>query len=122
MASHPPHSSEDVSESASFDLVLAIMLWIGAICLICAVNYGAIHGVNVQLHGVFVVLHHYHAKWLVAGLAALMGAGMFQSALRRMRSVPKDPEFLQGAVMLESARWLQQTKARPPANAGNSRR
>lgn len=117
MASHPSHSSEDVSESASFDLVVGIMLCIGAICLVCAVNYGATHGVNVHLHGAFVLLHRYYGQWIVAGLAAVMGAGMCQSALRRMKSVPKEPEFSEGAVVLESARWLQQAKARPPANS-----
>jgi hypothetical protein len=120
MATHPRYTSEDDSESASFDMIVAIMLWLGAICLVCAVNYGAIHGVPAHMHGAFVVLHQYCGKWVVAALATIMGAGMFQSARRRMQRARKDTEFFEGAVLLESARWAQQTKASPPANAGNS--
>lgn len=111
MSSHL-HSSEPESENARFDLVLAVMLWIGAVCLICAVSYGATHGVNHQFPVVFIVLYQYYGQWILAGLAVLVGAGMCQSALRRIKSAPRNPEFLEGVVLLESARWFQQTKPR----------
>ena len=116
MSSHP-HTSEPECENARFDLILAIMLWIGAVCLICAVNYAATHEVDAQFHFVFVLLYKYYGQWVIAGLAALVGLGMFQSAQRRMKSAPKDPEFLQGVVMLESVQWFQQAKARSPAKS-----
>ncbi|HZL86737.1 MAG TPA: hypothetical protein VFB96_00055 [Pirellulaceae bacterium] len=116
MAFRSKQAIED-TESASFDLILAVMLLIGAICLVCAVNYGAAHGVNEHVNSVFVMLHRYYVQWIIAGLAVLIGAGMCKSALRRMNAVPKDAKFPQGAVALESSRWLQQSRMQPPANS-----
>jgi hypothetical protein len=107
MASHPLKPNGD-DDSPSFDLVVAAALWIGSVCLIVAVNYGAEHGVNGPMEWLLVVLHQYYGKWVVAGLAVLVGLGMCQSAIRRMHAAPKPPEFLQGVVVLESMRWFRQ--------------
>lgn len=99
--------SDQDHASPSFDLVVAAALWIGAVCLVCAVNYGAEHGVRSELRGAFVVLHYLYGKWILAGLAALIGAGMCLSALRRMKASPSRPQFLEGAIVMESLRWLR---------------
>ncbi len=120
MTSHLPPTSDKNPENACFDLVVAAALWVGAVCLICTVNYGLAHGVNVHLHGPFVLMHRYYGEWLVAGLAVLVGGGMCLSALRRMRSAPKEPPFMQGTVYLESAQWLRHGPPKSSAKATTS--
>jgi hypothetical protein len=110
------------SENACFDLMVSAALWVGAVCLVCAVNYGAIHGVNPQLQGLFVVMHIYYGKWIVAGLAVFVGSGMCLSALRRMNSAPQQPPFREGAVYLASARWYRQSPPKRAVKVGRANR
>ena len=72
-----------------------------------AVNFAAEHSGHGQLSGLINVLHDFHGKWVIAGLAVLVALGMCSSAIRRMHSEPKPPEFLPGVVVLESLRWFR---------------
>lgn len=107
----------DYDDSPSFDLAVAAVLWIGAVCLVVAVGYGAEHGVNEHMRSIIVVMHHYYGKWVVAGVAGLAGLSMCVSAFRRMNAVRKPPEFLQGMVVLESIRWFRQGPPKPRRSA-----
>lgn len=113
-----PSRPDKDPDSPCFDLMVAAALWIGAVCLVCAVNYGAVHGVNPQLQGIFVMLHFFYGKWIVAGLAAFVGSGMCLSALRRMQRAPQEPAFRRGVMYLDSARWYR----RPPPKQGATAR
>jgi hypothetical protein len=108
MATNPYQRIPDDDDSPSFDLAVAAVMWIGAVCLVVAVNYGAEHGVNEHMRGLIVLMHQYYGKWLIAGVAALAGLGMCVSAVRRMNAVTRPPEFLPGMVVLESMRWFRQ--------------
>jgi hypothetical protein len=114
MNSQPqPNKTKDTqADSPLLDQTIAAALWIGAVCLVTAVHYGATQGVNPQFSFLLVVLHQYYGQWVIAGLAAIVGLGMWLSAIRRMKSVAPAPQgFREGAVVLESFRWFQASRA-----------
>ena len=104
---NPYQKKPDYDDSPSLDLAVAAVLWIGAVCLVVAVNYGAENGVSENMRGLITLMHEFYGKWVVAGVAVLAGLGMCASAIRRMNESPQPPEFLPGMVVLESFRWLR---------------
>ncbi len=118
MTSHPRTCYQDKA-GAIWQFTVGLALCGAAAYLVYVINYWSHRGVHVLLRDLFVLLNQSGGKWVCAGLIALLGVAFCCAALRRLLTAPDRQRFAEGAMVLESAQWINRAERQEAVSASS---
>lgn len=102
----PRRSLDQDKFGAIWQFAVGLALCGGSLYLVHLINRWTIRADNAFLRELFVLLNQYHGKWVLAALVAALGAAFCYAAMRRMQIAQEMRPFTEGAMLLESTRWM----------------